>query len=307
MKSLKNRLSDWKEDIKLSKFGANIFNKTALYYGLYNIKIRNLKESLSKLRSGSVEDVVEPLKKTIDLYEKLPDIPKSIINYFFSDRIESFKNSLEKIELFGKPLIDIANSYMKNLNYETLIEFENINYLKFLFTEWETYLFNSYKYILLKHPNLLDNMQISYKDLRDNFPGSEPELVTEYFAEKKLKEVFYENYYKIFDFGKKKLGLKHQITNEEIKILEAAKAIRNLYVHSDGTVTSLFLKTVQATGIKLTNFQEKGLEIGKKCPLGNKMIFALQNFMFALVKEIDKPLIKAYPELLDYEFKLPSN
>ncbi len=293
-------------DLRASQFLVNFMQKTFLYNGLYQIKESELRIFLEKLKiSGNIEELVTLVSTTLTEYDKLPKPQKRFLDVLFGEKIRTMKDSLKLIDLFGEPLLNLAEHHFENLNYENLLEFEIINYLIFLFVELDNYIYNAFKYVLERKPHLLKDKKIDFKlqDFEFYLKNKDEDYIYSFLAEKEIERKLYGDYLDIFEFACKKLGLKHNIEYRDIRLLDAGKKIRNLYVHSDGKITSIFLMKIQRKLPKLFDYISKNYKIGEKYKINYQLIFNLQNFVFAVVKKLDKTLIKAHPEIIQLEFK----
>lgn len=310
---------------EFSIFKEGLNKKISLYHGLYHIKKRELINTFSTLNGRTFKEHIDDLDKLTpkinkneleymwqeaeDLYTIIGRIPfctelKPRILLLYQ-RIRSLKNVVEETEKFKDMYYDIMDDFLRdmvdyhfnNLTYDNLMEIERINYLKCLFTEFESYIFNSFKHIMMKYPEVLKKKSILLDDL-EILKDLNKELILEIIAEKTLHDLLYKDFKEILNFADKPLGLKVKITNQIISRFNAYKQIRNLYTHGDGEVNMLYIKKVKKYKLRDNIFNPKALSIGMRINITIEMIKEIEKLIMIISTELDKVLIKSCPELI---------
>lgn len=275
----------------------DIFSKNfILYEGLHRLKERKLKDHFKIYES--YEDFSSFVEYLLKPFKNLP-ISK------LGDDIIELKEIQAKTENYMKNKYD----YMfKNFNVEKFREFENITLLFFMFSEFDNYLFKCFKHHLIERPELLFDKQIlienvinKIKDL-DLDPKEKIEnniikkliidSIVEDYAEKTIHDRFYENYEEIFNYAQKKLGINHNIDSKALKLLNLFKQFRNLYAHSDGIISYIFLNKVEKIGYKTKYFKS-----GEKLKIDDEIIDDVKGMIFGISLEFDGAFIESHPEL----------
>lgn len=256
-----------------------IFSKNLiLYYGFHFLKQRKLKDYFKIYKDYDdfptyVDMLNAPMKYAKDI-EKDED-------YYYLEELKSKISNAEQAKI---------DNFFRNFTFENFIEFECINYLLFLFIEMESYLFKCFKFLLLKNPTILNNATITLKKIIKK--KGNIEFIFDEIAEKKIHNKFYKSYTEIFNYAKKILGIKHNIPDRAIDLLNYFKQIRNLFAHSDGTISQIFLSRIKHLG-----FKYKIYKLGEKFKLNEEIIYDINKLIHDIALIFDKSLIKAYPEL----------
>jgi hypothetical protein len=213
---------------EISEFKEELNKKLSLYHGLYSIKKEELKHFFSSLDGKTFKEQINDLdsafpkidkkelqkvwKETEDLYMIIGKIPyctelkPRILRVY--NRMKAIKKSTETIEKFKDLYYNMMNDFFRDivdyhfsmLTYDTLMEFERINYLNCLFTELENYLFKTFKHTLMKYPNILKNKSIQIDDL-EMFEDLNKELIREIVAEKTIHDLLYKDFEEILNFA----------------------------------------------------------------------------------------------------------
>ncbi len=192
---------------------------------------------------------------------------------------------------------DFFRELHKSYTYNSYVEFERINDLILKLTEFEKYLYNCFKYIILKRPDILDNRSIKvgeFKFLQER--GIE--IVEELAAEDFLHDIFYKNYKLIFERAIKPLGIKHSIKEELVKILQGIKLIRNQFIHANGRVTTVFLRKLNELELPMHILKLNKLELNSKIELHDELLQSISFTLFIIGLEFDMKFIEVYPELI---------
>ncbi len=213
-------------------------------------------------------------------------------------------------------LVDITTEIYNKLDYKQFFEIENANTLILLFSEFENYFFKCFKYILLKRPSILADQTITIKELIER--QGDINLILEEIAEenalrkfnidillddiieKKIHDKFYKNYKEVFSYAKNKLSIKHNISEDLIKLLNFFKQMRNIYAHGDGTITRIFKSKIKLFISKenMNNFQ-----LGNKLIIKDHVLENVELLITLIIAEFDNALLKLYPGLLFKEEK----
>lgn len=128
-----------------------VFSKYLVELGQKMFSLRNLYD-LKKIQ----------LKDSLDTYTKyLKEQGESNMIKMYLKLVYKDVNDSEK------PIIgELIKEVFKYLNYENVLEFERIHYFTEIFTDFENYLFNCFRYALLKHPEIIENRTISLQELK---------------------------------------------------------------------------------------------------------------------------------------------
>lgn len=198
------------------------------------------------------------------------------------------------------------NEFLKTLKIKSSIEhFEDLLYdyeyfdkfqeiqlsiaLRFIYSEFEHYLFKCIKYILMKYPSRMSEKEIkigmilNYNYDINTVIEAKAEMVVENLLRKNFNDIFN----KISDF----YGIKHNITEQEIYDISELRQIRNLFTHGDGTVTHIYLNRVKDTPYKL----------GEKLKITTELHKHAGDIVYRITKKFDEALLIKYPELTHKE------
>lgn len=185
----------------------------------------------------------------------------------------------------------------KSFTYENYIEFEYINDLILKLTEFEKYLYKCFKFIILQRPDIIKKKSITVEEFK-MLPEQKIELVQELGAEHFLHDVFYKNYKLVFERAINPLGIKHEIKEEQINILQGIKLIRNQYIHADGKITSLFLIKLNELKLSGKNLGINKLELNSKIELNQELLSFISYTLLVIGIMFDNKLIESYPQLI---------
>lgn len=283
-------------------------------FGLHNFSlIKDFKEEFKAvIEKEDFSDFIKDLKKNLPLLKKY--IPKDEERDKFEELIVQYENIVEdskklkiveeKIKIFEKigifnsksPLSVILNHCFENLTYEAIINFEINTLLNTLFTEFENYLFQVFKFLVLKNPELLNKKNVSLEEL--NLLGDlNKELINEIVAEKSLHDLFYYGYENAFNYANFFFKLKLIIPKKDILMLMIYKQIRNIYTHRDGTADLLFMKKIRRYGNTINFHKYDDVQSGEKIKITYNTIEDLFQLTADICKKIDNALLEQYPEL----------
>ena len=221
------------------------------------------------------------------------------INDIKLDEIERLISDPNKDSVTNELLKDIEKTLflVKDINYENMKQFLLKSNLIHIFTEFENYLFNCMRFVLLKHPEILDDKAIKLKEIKLIKDVKNISLFNEIVAENTINNLFYENYYKIFKYFKKPLGLELNFGQSIINKLNGYKEIRNLLTHGDGTITLLFQKRIFNWNLNKEDICLNSLKLGDKIIINEILISDLLNVLFDVMIEIDILTTQKFPEL----------
>lgn len=207
------------------------------------------------------------MKEEIDEYLKTKDITKIYKDVY----IHTIKTIF--------PLFD--------LNYDKFIEFQTRNFILFLYSEFQNYLYKWLKYIYEKRPHLLDEKQISIKikSILDNTIDLKREV--EYKIDRQIEQNLRKDFNDFFNFIHNKLGIHHNLTEEQILKLKEMEHIRHLFAHGDGTVNHIFLFYISDSEYKI------GDKINITIEKSNEFWQKILEIIFSL----DESFLISYPEL----------
>jgi len=297
-KAIKEEFKSFEElGLEFSSF-KDVLEEFRTYSEEENTLIKFLKKQLPLLKKHiPKEDEREDYEELLEKCETIVESGKEIKN--LEDMVSLFE-IIERI-LPKKPFSDIFNYCFENLTYEAILNFEIHTFLSTLFTEFENYLFQIFKFLILKKPKILDNKKVSMEEL-SLLSDLNKELINEMVAEKTLHDLFYYGYESTINYIKKNFNLNLNIPEKDLYLLMIYKQIRNIYAHRDGTANLLFLKKIKRYG-RLINFHEyDDVQIGEKIKITEKSIKDLIQLARSICEIIDMAVLKRYPEL-----KIPIN
>ncbi len=254
--------------------------------------------SKSDISADEFEDFSKMFIRAKKVSEEIGYIKKAI------QETEQFKREIDNFkeiyyDLMDNQLKDTVDHHFKNLNLETLLEFENVNFLNYIFTEFENYLFKSFKFVLMKRPEIIKRKSIKLDELKIINKNLNIELINEIIIENTLHDLFYNNYEDVFKYANDPIGLDIKIEERDTSILNGFKQIRNVYIHGDGKINLLFIKKIQAYKITFEDLKLPDLSIGEKIIVDMELIKKLENFIFKIAGIIDDSLKSKYPVILE--------
>jgi len=225
------------------------------------------------LLNGMIYDAIEPgLRK----FERILTNSRNIIEN------ESIDSDPEKIEL-TEMLFDIV----KNIS-EDFIRYEILkNRFLSTYAAFETYLFRSYKSLIIKFPNILSEKTIKVSELFDEEIKADTALIVERVVEKELQQLFYKDFKGIFDYAKKKFSIDYGISKNLMERLNRTRSFRNLFLHSSGIVNHIFMS-------KIGDYDGK---IGETIEISENLVDELIEPLIECSSKIDRILIKKLPDL----------
>lgn len=199
-------------------------------------------------------DAIKELRKTIKEDQQTPDQPRKIKfeNFEIEKVIDNNKNSLvvsfekNSIEIAARREIASKDAQIKLLNNSTLLSLISSS-------EW----FISrlmYKFVQL-HPECinLNEKNLSFKQIKNL--GSIDEAV-EFLINTEIEQVMRGSFEDWIKFIKSKSGAKIGYLNQPLELINEIYLRRNLLVHNNGLVNSIYLS-------KLTETQKKDVKIGE--------------------------------------------
>jgi len=215
------------------------------------------------------------------------------------NEIERFVSDPNKDNIAKEMLKDMENTLnlVKDINFERMKEFLNRSNMIYIFTEFENYLFKCTKYILLKYPEILDEKSIKLKEIRLIQNNGNFGLVKEMIAEKTIHDLFYNNYYEIFKYLKKPLGLELDFSQNVINKLNGYKEIRNLLTHGDGIINLLFQNKILNWNLSKEDLNLNSIKLGDKLIIDHSLISDFLDILFDIIIEIDIIMVKKFPEI----------
>jgi len=250
-----------------SKFFINFQDNLTKLLVFYDVKTIRLKSHLEEKIANYKEEFASALETEDD-----------IINIKIEEEGAIYALSRPQAELFYQ----IA----KVLTYDNLIDFENKILLLFTYSEMEQYIFKSYKYLMLKKPEMLKDKTITIGKLLEK--KIDFNALIEEKVEFILNGLFFEDFAKIFKFAEKPLGINHNISKEDCNELNEIRQIRNLFIHSDGIVNSIFLSKVH----------DCKKELGESYVINKNEIDIIVEKIRDILKKFDKALITSHSELI---------
>ena len=274
--------------VYMTKYYYQFLKKTAFYQLLHILKMDLIKEffgNFIKKESFNLEGMFDDLYEATGKDVLFLEVKKSILSRF------------------EKPMLDLFASNYKNLSYEIALEFEKIHYFLYLFTEFENYLFQIFKYIIKSHPAIIYDKGIQVGDLEQFANNLSIDIVYDIVAEKVIHDELYKKYSKIFKFAKKKLGLNIEFRNEDLSKLEFYKQIRNLYAHGDGTINMIANRRFNSLGSKPEDLNIKSFSIGEKIIVNQEFIEKFRSCIHIFIETCDKSIVIKYPELKIQTYK----
>lgn len=157
-----------------------------------------------------------------------------------------------------------------------------------IFSSIELYLYQSFRYILKKYPNILRKKVIELGKLLELSSKEDQRIIIDRIIEKELHNLFYKDYKKIFDFAQKKLSLNFNVEKNLIIKMDEYKLIRNLFVHGNGTINRLYLSKTQNCDLKY----------GEKIEITLDLLDEIFNVAIVVLNKFDAIMVKKFPELL---------
>ena len=215
------------------------------------------------------------------------------------NEVERFISTPRKDNYVKEMLKDMENTLnlVKDINFERMKEFLYRSNMIYIFTEFENYLFKCIKFILLKYPEILDEKSIKLKEIRLIQNNANLGLVKEIIAENTIHDLFYKNYYEIFKYLQKPLGLELDFSRKIINKLNGYKEIRNLLTHGDGKINLLFQNRIFNWNLSTEDLNLNSLKLGEKIIVNNFLISDFLDILFDIIIEIDVVMVKKFPEL----------
>lgn len=257
------------EEKQRSKFYLNFIENKRIYFLTYSIILKELKGFYKK-----ADEIRDPLKKGLeeddwqDHYERIKDVDK---------------NDLIPVE--NKDLKFILNM-TKAMSSKYMYKFLNRSLLLFLYSEIEQYFFSCFKYVIITNsPAILSKKQVSIKEIIKNKKNFD--LIIEEKAERIIHDQFYKNFIEIFEFVNEFLGIKVKFQEEDLKILEEFRQLRNTFIHGDGKVNLIYLS-------KLPHSDKK---LGDKLEINIEKITDYLKSIREILEKFDEWLLNQFPEL----------
>ena len=139
---------------------------------------------------------------------------------------------------------------------------------------------------MLKNPEILKDKTITISKLLEK--KTDFSTLIEEKVEFIINELFFEDFTKIFKYAEKPLGINHNISKEECNELNKIRQIRNLFIHSDGRVNSIFLSKVHDCKMK----------VGERYIINKKEIDIIEEKIRNILKKFDKALLTSHSELI---------
>ncbi len=237
-------------------------------------------------------------KDFFDMTKSIHEDPNDFINTLVEKMDYEHLDKLKKGMLGDKKYKFLYNFFLevqKTYTFENYIEFERINDVVLKLTEFEKYLYNCFKHIILKHPEILDSRTMTFAEF--TLHSELGTNIVEAGAEKFLHELFYKNYIDVFKMAIKPLGIKHDIYEVMIHKLQDIKLIRNQLIHANGRVTTLFLKKLKALELPKYDLRFDEFNLNNKIELSDELLQDISQTLIIIGFEFDKKLTEAYPEL----------
>ena len=175
-------------------------------------------------------------------------------------------------------------------SHEKLGDYIRKNKLITVFSEFEFYLSECFRFILMKYPTILSNKTIEVKRFFKS--DSSVNIIIAEIIDREIHDIFYNDYVVIFDKATK-MSIKHNISSDELNKLHKFKQLRNIYIHGNGIVTHNYQYKIQ-------NFDS---EIGTKIELTDKLLNQIRLIVDSVVLSFDHSLTTHFPELIQNEVK----
>lgn len=257
------------EEKQRSRFYLNFIENERIYFLTYSIILNELKGFYKK-----ADEIRDPLKKGFeeddwsDHYERIKDVNK---------------NSLIPVEIDDLKLI---LKMTKAMSSKYMYKFLNRSLLLFLYTEIEQYFFGCFKYaIITNSPAILSKKQVSIKEIIKN--NKNFDLIIEEKAERIIHDQFYKNFKEIFEFVYEFLGIKVNFQEEDLKLLEEFRQLRNTFIHGNGKVNLIYLSKIPHSNKKL----------GDKLDINIEIITDYMKPIREILEKFDEQLLNQFPEL----------
>ncbi|KKN21630.1 hypothetical protein LCGC14_0923420 [marine sediment metagenome] len=257
-----------------SDFYRNLIKNLALARGLFNVKKHNLKDTFKKIDSGN--KIIQNLN----------------VNHPVLENDIFLKNIRKGMEL-NNDFKDFFTNFFTNLNYENLIKFEIKNYYILLFIEFETYLSNCIRSLLLKFPQILDKKSISREELSE-LENLDRDSIDEILIDKLIHEMSYGDLLDLFNNYKKILGIKHEIDRNLIVKLNGYREIRHLHIHKSGKIDSVFIQKVGKYGLDSKKIGINELTNGVKVEITMEMLEKAELLVLDVAYIFDKSYMKIF-------------
>lgn len=282
---------------KISKFFRKFIDNITFFGRLrYDIKfflskdLQRSKEYLDKVLENIEEEDVTliknkwkyPLSSLLDHDEGF-----DVDEYLASIKDDEKRSRVEQF-LKGQVLYQLEQEYeiRRHFNEENLDVFLNRFHLLYLYSEFEQYLFSSFKFLILKYPDSLKEKVVSIKQNIEK--NKDFNLILEEKAETVVEQLLRIDLNKFFKIiSKKPYRFKVEFDQRVINELDEFKQLRNAYIHGDGTASLIYLSKIRETSLKL----------GHKLQLDVDLIFKKQELLFFVLAKFDKILFEKIPEL----------
>lgn len=282
---------------KISKFFRKFIDNITFFGRLrYDIKfflskdLQRSKEYLDKVLENIEEEDVTliknkwkyPLSSLLDHDEGF-----DVDEYLASIKDDEKRSRVEQF-LKGQVLYQLEQEYeiRRHFNEENLDVFLNRFHLLYLYSEFEQYLFSSFKFLILKYPDSLKEKIVSIKQNIEK--NKDFNLILEEKAETVVEQLLRIDLNKFFKIiSKKPYRFKVEFDQRVINELDEFKQLRNAYIHGDGTASLIYLSKIRETSLKL----------GHKLQLDVDLIFKKQELLFFVLAKFDKILFEKIPEL----------
>ena len=251
------------------------------------------------------------LKEFFDDWSKFAffsDITKKGGQSFLDDMAkiqENLKNEIERIESgqdsrirgIDQSNIHILKNYYegsRNYTYDNFIDFQNRNFIIFLYCEMENYFFKCLRHIFTKFPNQQLRLVIERRGLS----------YLEGYVEKQIIMMLNNmKYREFFDLLSRKWNLNPNFSETIIRYLTIFREIRNLFAHHNGIIDRKYLENIQ---YPCSNFGDNYIiknfsyQIGDKFIINKEIIDDIDALVVRIVSDFDKELIRKYsnPDLI---------
>ncbi|MFX1399025.1 MAG: hypothetical protein ACFFAS_18520 [Promethearchaeota archaeon] len=248
----------------------DFFNNISINRSLYSTKKKNLIDYFKSIDEG---------RKALRIRELVDS--------------DDYLRDLYRVMDLSPRMNEYIQNFIENLTYINFQELEQWNYLTLLFIEMDEYFYKCFKYILTKRPEILENKQISIKEIREL---KDIELIFENIVDKYISDITYKGTINLFKKARKPIGINHSIEDNLIHKLDGYREVRNIYVHKKGKIDGKFKKKLENLNLKL---EDLGIDVLEdKIKISEDLIFRIQDFILEILLKFDSTLVDIYKELI---------
>lgn len=173
---------------------------------------------------------------------------------------------------------------------EKLNEYRHSNFVQFIYNEFENYIYNCIKAVLISSPGKMTDKKITIGDLIKY--DYDAERVIEFKVENVVEKLLRAPIKSVLEDIEKDYNIKHNLSKEELQNLNRFSEIRNLFAHRRGIIDKKFIK----------NMGKKKYQEGIFLKLGSIEFHEYYQFIKIISTKFDQALGIAYPNLVSKGF-----